>query len=137
APRSRRPGGAGSSAGFYSKRCPDGPAGASMVDSGAGIMIAAEQDLPVARVNGRTIGRRLLRMVLAQAREQYTRTGKPVTPEVEQEIEREAVEQLIGRELLFEESQRRCCMADEEEVERQISELADQAGGMLALTVML
>lgn len=95
------------------------------------------EDNPVARVNGREIGRRLLRMVLAQAREQYVRTGKQVTPEVEREIEREAIEQLIGRELLYEESQRRRCFADEGEVERQISDLADQAGGMLALTVML
>ena len=91
----------------------------------------------MARVNGREIGVRLLRMVLAQAREQYEKSGKDLTPDVEREIQREAIDQLIGRELLYEESQRRRCFADELEVERQLSELADQAGGMLALTVML
>lgn len=91
----------------------------------------------MARVNGREIGVRLLRMVLAQAREQYQKSGKPVTPDIEREIQREAIDQLIGRELLYEESIRRRLAADELEVERQVSELADQAGGMLALTVML
>ena len=97
------------------------------------MMTRGQDDAPVARVNGRVIGRRLLRMVLAQAREQYTKTGKGVT----EDVEREAIEQLIGRELLYEESLRRQCEADEAEVERQVSELADQAGGLLALTVML
>lgn len=96
-----------------------------------------EQDEAVARVNGREIGVRLLRMVLAQAREQFAKSGKAVTPEIEKEIQREAIDQLIGRELLFEESLRRRCFADEEEVERQVTDLAEQAGGMLALTVML
>lgn len=91
----------------------------------------------MAKVNGREIGVRLLRMVLAQAREQYQKSGKNVTPDVEREIQREAIDQLIGRELLYEESQRRRLHADEAEVERQVSELAEQAGGMLALTVML
>lgn len=96
-----------------------------------------QQDQAVARVNGREIGVRLLRMVLAQAHEQFAKSGKPVTPEIEKEIQREAIEQLIGRELLFEEALRRRCFADEDEVDRQVTELAEQAGGLLALTVML
>lgn len=96
-----------------------------------------QEEKTVARVNGREIGKRLLRMVLVQAHEQYAKTGRPLTADVERQIEREAIDQLIGRELLYEESIRRNCHADDSEVERQIEELADQAGGMLSLTLML
>lgn len=95
------------------------------------------QPAPVARVNGSPIGRHTLELIVGEVRSQYARSGRALTTSVEVEIRREALMQLVGQELLYQESTRRGCVIDEESIELELGDMADQVGGILPLTLIL
>ncbi|MBI4864325.1 MAG: SurA N-terminal domain-containing protein [Candidatus Riflebacteria bacterium] len=98
----------------------------------------ARDDLPLAaRVNGQPITRLALESVLADVIEHYARKGQTVTPEERHTLERQVLDQLVERELIFQECRRLDRKVDDETLETRMGDLARKFGGAAAMTLLL
>src|SRR5438874_115879 len=91
----------------------------------------------VARVNGQPILKRDLEMLMISVRERYVASGRKITAEVDRAIREEVLKQLVDRELLFQEAQRRQLQPDELQVEAELETLSSEVGGLPALERLL
>ena len=91
----------------------------------------------VARVNGNPISRFLLDTVLTDVLGHYKKQGGVVPPDVREQLRKKVLDQLIERELVYQECLRRAYPVDELDVQTQMRELAEPFGGEVGLTIVL
>ncbi len=75
----------------------------------------------VAVVNGVEISRADFDAVISQARQQFARTGQPISGTRLSEIKKDVLENLIGRELLYQTSQKHGIKVDEAAINNQLT----------------
>lgn len=97
----------------------------------------AAPDTPVAAVNGETISRGQLDRELAGIQGRMARQGQPVPDGALAQIRGQVLDQMIGEELLFQESRKQKINVDDQKIQVQIDEMArsfeDKAAFDLAL----
>lgn len=98
----------------------------------------AAPDAPVATVNGETISKGQLERELAGIQGRMARQGQPVPDEALSQIRDQVLDQMIGEELLFQESHKQKIHVDDQKIQAQIDEMGqsfeDKAAFDLALT---
>jgi peptidyl-prolyl cis-trans isomerase C len=98
---------------------------------------AAAPDTPVAAVNGETISRGQLDRELAGIQGRMARQGQPMPDGALAQIRGRVLDQMIGEELLFQESHKQEIIVDDRKIQAQIEEMArsfeDKAAFDLAL----
>lgn len=117
-----------------------GPASAQEAkteDQAATQEAGAAPDTPVAAVNGETISKGQLDRELAGIQGRMARQGQPVPDGALAQIRGQVLDQMIGEELLFQESRKQKINVDDQKIQVQIDEMAqsfeDKAAFDLAL----
>ncbi len=107
-------------------------------DSAAVQKADAAPESPVATVNGEKISKAQLDRELAGIQGRMARQGQPMPEEGLVQIRGQVLDQMIGEELLFQESRKQKIKVDEQKIKAQIDEMAqsfaDAAAFDLALT---
>ncbi|MDY6842636.1 MAG: peptidylprolyl isomerase [Thermodesulfobacteriota bacterium] len=80
----------------------------------------------VALVNGSVLTQEDLRQEIENIRQQFIRMGKPITDSQLPRLRREALENLINLELLYQESQKQAIEVKKKEVDTQLSKIKSQ-----------
>lgn len=83
----------------------------------------AAPDAPVATVNGETISKGQLDRELAGIQGRMARQGQPVPEEALAQIRGQVLDQMIGEELLFQESHKQKIRVDDQKIQAQIDEM--------------
>jgi peptidyl-prolyl cis-trans isomerase C len=93
------------------------------------VATAAKPDEVVARVNGVEIKRKELDAAVQAFTFQMSRRGRPLPPGQSAEVERDILDELIGRELLRQEGSKHIPADIDKKVQEQIDQVTTQVGG--------
>ena len=115
----------------------DKPAAAPTNAPAPAAVLASKADAVVARVNSTDIKRKDLDTAVQRFAMQMARRGRPIPAGQTAMLERDVMDELIGRELLLQEGSKHIPIDIEKKVQEQVDQAKSQAGGEEQLTKAL